>query len=84
MIDGLHSCGRRNVGVLFHSRNETKIQTVASLWVTIVAKKFKQSYPAGKVMARVFWVRKGILLIDFNSDNYCATPRKVRQGTEYR
>ena len=49
------------------------------------AKKFKQACSARKIMATVFWDRRGILLIDFlergltiNADAYCETVRKLR------
>ena len=49
------------------------------------AKKFKQASSVRKIMATVFWDRKGILLIDFlergltiNADAYCETVRKLR------
>ncbi|KAL4131834.1 hypothetical protein QTP88_009083 [Uroleucon formosanum] len=47
-------------------------------------KKFKQEKSAGKVMATVFWDRKGVLQIDFmprgttiNANRYCETLRKL-------
>ncbi|CAF4888914.1 unnamed protein product [Pieris macdunnoughi] len=52
-------------------------------------KKFKQEKSAGKVMATVFWDRKGVLLIDFmprgatiNADRYCETLRKLRRAIQ--
>jgi len=54
-------------------------------------KKFKQTKSAGKVMATVFWDRKGVLLIDFmppgttiNSDRYCDTLKKLRRAIQNR
>lgn len=77
------------MGVSFHSRSETKIETVHS--ESPIAKKFRQTPSAGKVMATVFWDRKGILLIDYmetgttiNSDSYCATLRKLRRAIQNR
>lgn len=50
-------------------------------------KKFKQTLSAGKVMATVFWDRKGVLLTEFmpkgtiiNSDMYCDTLRKLKRA----
>ena len=50
------------------------------------AKMFKQASSVRKIMATVFWDRKGILLIDFlqrgltiNVDIYCETVRKLRR-----
>ena len=50
------------------------------------SKKFKQASSVKKIMATVFWDRKGILLIDFlergltiNVDAYCETVRKLRR-----
>ncbi|UYV81057.1 hypothetical protein LAZ67_19002676 [Cordylochernes scorpioides] len=47
--------------------------------------KFKQTLSAGKLMATVFWNRKGLLLCDFmrrgttiNSDRYCETLKQLR------
>ncbi|GFV62708.1 histone-lysine N-methyltransferase SETMAR [Trichonephila clavipes] len=44
------------------------------------AKKFKQILSAGKIMASIFWDRKGVLLCEFmprgttiNADRYCET-----------
>jgi [histone H3]-lysine36 N-dimethyltransferase SETMAR len=54
-------------------------------------KKFKQLQSARKVMATVFWDRKGLLLIEFmdpgttiNSDKYCNTLRKLRRAIQNR
>lgn len=56
-----------------------------------VAKKLKQTPSAGKVMASVFWDRKGTLLIDFmepgttlNSDSYWSKLRKLRRAIQNR
>lgn len=53
------------------------------------AKKFKQARSAKKIMATVFWDKKGILLIDFlehgetiNADKYCETLRKLRRAIQ--
>lgn len=50
-------------------------------------KKFKQTLSAGKVMATVFWDRKGVLLVDFmpkgttiNAERYCQTLEKLRRA----
>lgn len=52
-------------------------------------KKFKQEKSAGKIMATVFWDRKGVLLVDFmpsgttiNADRYCETLRKLRRAIQ--
>ncbi|UYV72103.1 hypothetical protein LAZ67_9001818 [Cordylochernes scorpioides] len=49
--------------------------------------KFKQMLSAGKLMATIFWDRKGILLCDFmrrgttvNSDRYCETLKQLRRA----
>ena len=53
------------------------------------AKKFKQASSVRKIMATVFWDRKGIVLIDFlergltiNADDYCETVRKLRRAIQ--
>jgi len=50
-------------------------------------RKFKRTQSAGKVMATVFWDRKGVLLVDFmargttiNADRYCETLKKTQTG----
>jgi len=52
-------------------------------------KKFKTTLSAGKVMATVFWDRKGVLLVDFlpkgetiNSERYCETLTKLRRAIQ--
>jgi len=52
---------------------------------SLKAKKFKPASSVRKIMATIFWDRKGILLIDFlergltiNADAYCETARKLR------
>ncbi|XP_069680131.1 histone-lysine N-methyltransferase SETMAR-like isoform X2 [Periplaneta americana] len=54
-----------------------------------VRTKFKQTLSVRKVMCKVFWDRKGILLIDFlprggtvNDDRYCETLRKLRRAIQ--
>lgn len=54
-------------------------------------KKFKRTLSAGKVMATVFWDRKGVLLVDFmptgttiNSERYCETLKKLRRAIQNR
>ena len=54
-------------------------------------KKFKQTLSAGKVMATVFWDRKGVLLTEFmpkgttiNSDRYCETLTKLKRAIQNR
>ena len=51
--------------------------------------EFKQASSVRKIMATVFWDRKGILLIDFlecgltiNADAYCETVRKLRRAIQ--
>lgn len=53
------------------------------------AKKFKQILSAGKIMASVFWDRKGVLLCEFlprgttiNADRYCETLKKLRRAIQ--
>ena len=52
-------------------------------------RKFKQSLANGKLMATVFWDRKGVLLIEFmepgttiTSETYCETLKKLRRAIE--
>jgi hypothetical protein len=47
-------------------------------------KKFKQKLPARKVMAAVFWVRRGVPMLEFmqqgiriTSEVYCETLKKT-------
>lgn len=76
----------------FHFTPETKQQSREWRHSTSPKpKKFKQTHSAGKVMATVFWDRKGILLIDFmppgttiNSDKYCDTLWKLRRAIQNR
>ncbi|UYV64643.1 hypothetical protein LAZ67_3001454 [Cordylochernes scorpioides] len=51
--------------------------------------KFKQTLSAGKLMATVFWDRKGLLLCDFMrlgttiiSDRYCKTLKQLRRAIQ--
>ncbi|UYV62910.1 hypothetical protein LAZ67_2002419 [Cordylochernes scorpioides] len=51
--------------------------------------KFKQTLSAGKLMATVFWDRKGLLLCDFmrlgttiNSHRYCKTLKQLRRAIQ--
>ena len=53
------------------------------------AKKFKQASSVRKIMATVFWERKGILLIDLlergftvKANAYCETVRKLRRAIQ--
>ena len=52
-------------------------------------RKFKTTQSAGKVMATVFWDRKGVLVVDFmahgttiNADRYCETLKKLRRAIQ--
>ncbi|KAJ4441265.1 hypothetical protein ANN_11119 [Periplaneta americana] len=52
-------------------------------------KKFKQTLSTQKVMATVFWDRKGVLLLDFmpkgttiNANRYCETLRKLQRAIQ--
>lgn len=52
-------------------------------------RKFKQTLSAGKIMASVFWDRKGILLCEFmprgttiNADRYCETLKRLRRAIQ--
>jgi len=52
-------------------------------------KKFKQTLSVGKIMACVFWDRKGLLLCEFmprgtaiNGDRYCETLKKLRRAIQ--
>jgi histone-lysine N-methyltransferase SETMAR len=54
-------------------------------------KKFKTTHSARKVMASVFWDRKGVLLVDFmlkgttiNAEAYCNTLKKLRRAIQNR
>jgi [histone H3]-lysine36 N-dimethyltransferase SETMAR len=53
------------------------------------AKKFKQILSAGKIMASIFWDRKGVLLCEFmprgttiNADRYCETLNNLRRAIQ--
>ncbi|GFV70845.1 putative transposase [Trichonephila clavipes] len=53
------------------------------------AKKFKQILSAGKIMASIFWDRKGVLLSEFmprgttiNADRYSETLNKLRRAIQ--
>jgi hypothetical protein len=48
-------------------------------------RKFEQTLSTRKIMAMVFWDRKGVLLVEFmpqgttiNAESYCATLRRLR------
>lgn len=77
---------------VFHFTPETKQQSREWRHSTSPKpRKFKQTQSAGKVMASVFWDRKGILLIDFmppgttiNADRYCETLKKLRRAIQNR
>lgn len=77
---------------VFHFTPETKQQSREWRHPTSPKpKKFKQTQSAGKVMATVFWDRKGLLLIDFlphgttvNSVRYCDTLGKLRRAIQNR
>jgi len=77
---------------VFHCTPETKQQSCKWRHSTSPKpKKFKQMQSAGKVMATVFWDRKGLLLIDFlprgttiNSNRYCDTLRKLGRAIQNR
>ena len=54
-------------------------------------RKFKRTQSADKVMATVFWDRKGVLLVDFmangttiNADRCCETLKKLRRAIQNR
>jgi histone-lysine N-methyltransferase SETMAR len=54
-------------------------------------RKFKQTLSTRKIMATVFWDRKGVLLIEFmpqsitiNAESYCATLRRLRYAIQSR
>jgi len=73
-----------------HYTPETKRQS--SQWRhtgSLPAKKFKTSISAKKIMASVFWDRKGIILIDFLPQKktitgvlYCETLKKLKRTIE--
>ena len=75
---------------IFYTNMESKRQSMQ--WrhsSSPKAKKFKQASSVRKIMATVFWDRKGILLIDFlerrltiNADAYCDTVRKLRRAIQ--
>lgn len=76
----------------FHFTPETKEKSKQwrHSW-SPVTKKFKQTPSAGKIMATVFWDRKGVLLIEFmtpgttiNADAYCETLKKLRRAIQNR
>jgi hypothetical protein len=52
---------------------------------------FKQTLSTRKIMATVFWDRKGVLLVEFmpygtiiNAESYCATLRRLRYAIQNR
>jgi hypothetical protein len=54
-------------------------------------RKFKQTLSTRKIMATVFWDRKGVLLVEFmpqdtaiNAESYCATLRGLRYAIQNR
>ncbi|XP_039602163.1 histone-lysine N-methyltransferase SETMAR-like [Polypterus senegalus] len=75
---------------VFHFTPETKQQSRE--WrhsSSSKLRKFKQIQSAGKVMATVFWDRKGVLLVDFkpagttiNADTYCETLKKLSRAIQ--
>jgi len=76
----------------FHFTTETKQQSRE--WrhsSSPKPRKFKTTQSAGKVMATVFWDRKGVFLVDFmahgttiNADRYCETLKKLRRAIQNR
>ncbi|KAJ4445791.1 hypothetical protein ANN_12476 [Periplaneta americana] len=71
-----------------HNTSETKRQSRQWHYPSSPKKpkKFKQTLSTQKVMATVFWDRKGVLLLDFmpkgttiNANRYCKTLRKLRR-----
>jgi hypothetical protein len=54
-------------------------------------RKFKQTLSTRKIMATVFWDRKGVLLVEFmpqgiaiNAESYCETLRRLRYDIQSR
>jgi histone-lysine N-methyltransferase SETMAR len=76
----------------FHFTPETKQQSRECQHSSLPKpQKFKRTQSAGKVMATVFWDRKGVLLVDFmahgtiiNADRYCETLKKLRRAIQNR
>jgi len=72
----------------FHFTPETKQQSREWRHSSLPKpRKFKRTQSASKVMATVFWDRKGVLLVDFmahgttiNADRYCETLKKTQPG----
>jgi histone-lysine N-methyltransferase SETMAR len=59
------------------------------LWSPKKPRKFKQVVSMRKIMATVFWDRKGVLLVDFlpkgttiNAQCYCETLRQLRRAIQ--
>lgn len=75
-----------------HFTPETKRQSLEWRHTTSPKpRKFKQVQSARKVMATVFWYRKGVLLVDFmprgttiNAIAYCETLTKLRRAIQNR
>jgi histone-lysine N-methyltransferase SETMAR len=76
-----------------HFTPESKRQSLEWLHPRSPSKptKFKQTLSTRKIMATVFWDRKGVLLVEFmpqdttiNAESYCATLRRLRYAIENR
>ena len=74
----------------FHFTPETKQQSREWRHSSLPKpRKFKTTQSAGKVMATVFWDRKGVLLVDFmahgttiNTYRYCETLKNLRRAIQ--
>ncbi|KAJ4426673.1 hypothetical protein ANN_26471 [Periplaneta americana] len=78
-----------NLGVSQHPRDQAPITSEASSLITQETEKIQTDSLNTKVMATVFWDRKGVLLLDFmpkgttiNANRYCETLRKLRRAIQ--
>jgi hypothetical protein len=68
----------------FTPKIKSQLLRVAPCLITFKPRKFKQTLSTQKIMAMVFWDRKGVLLVEFmpqdttiNAEAYCATLRQL-------
>jgi hypothetical protein len=86
MIFSTHCDWWWNLDCPYHARKQAAVLTVAAYWVSKAEK-----VQARKIMAMVLWDSKGILLVDFitqettiNSESYCETVKKLWRESQNR